>query len=604
MLVEKEKIGGVVKRLFSGEVSEILGEILQNAQRAGAKFIEFMTDIESGTIIITDDGTGLIGEKGRNEQFLPLITVALSNYESEQVADQSPMGIGLFSILAHREVSEVEIASNKLSLVLPTEKVWNDVNFWAEWQKQVSDSEFGTGFRLIIKASPDFVKHLTNHLQGIRTDGKSEVYDFASPARGYDDLLVIRLNGAAVNTANPAFAEKFDLLMAETFYEDAPLKIGFSKDSESSAVNWYGQVIRAGQGLSAYFRAYLHVRQGTPLTPKSPTRNGLVRDEKLEKLAAFVRDKVREFVLDPKNREKITGRMLERLADYDKDWFRASCPYYAAYPIELDENPESYENFESSFYGNAEVLVYAEKNLVIETGVTVVADNSDEPAAATGENGSAAEGGEICYGVSTFAPLLGKCYTLLSGNTERLEIKRLLWKHGKRIADDTNLGFVEKGHYALADAKSVAAPEKLQWQPVDCENNVYVFENGENWDINSAEELIIGVSAKIQDKLRFLDTEAWAVWSDSHDDASVDEMRESFGRTLEEGKAELFGNAVENDVFDFAKLKKQCGLSYKEEINAVEFVKKDGLPYGVRVQTESGKIAEAVWLNVKLKELE
>lgn len=590
MLVEQNKIGNVVKRLFSGDVGEILGEILQNAQRAGARRIEFLTDTDSGTIIITDDGSGLTADAGKPEQFRPLITLAMSGYENPQVAEQSPMGVGIFSVLAHKDVSEAEISSNYLSLTLTPRKVWNDSEFWSNWQREVSGSDFGEGFRLIIKANSDFAAHLGNHLQGIVTPGKAEPYNFDSPARGYEDLLEITVNGKQVNAANPSKAEKFDVLIAETVFEGAPVKIGFVNESYPSVANWFGQIIKGGMELSSHFRSYLHVRRGTVLTPKSPTRRGIVADEKLEKFQNFVREKVREFVLDEANRALLTTGFIQKLADFDGEWFRNVCPYYTASAIRYDSAPESFEDFEG--YYNSQVIRYEERRLLVETGIRLVepqVEASDE------SDKSEAQYYELDYGLSTFIPQIGECFVLTAGNPQRLEIKKLWWKRGEAFPDETGLNFFGKGQIALLDVGSEALPTDDQWQTVACDNNVFAFAYSENWDITSADELYIGVSERLKDKIVFLATESWAVWSYEHDDASAEELKEEFGKSLDEAKATLFGETVEDDVFNLSKLKRQCGIDYREKIAAIEF-----LPKGVRVKTASGQIAEAVWLSEKL----
>lgn len=615
MLVDTTKLSSVVKRLFTGSMKEMLGEILQNAQRAGASRIEFLTDAASGTIIITDDGCGLVKNAGTADQFLPLITIALSGYENAKVADQSPMGIGIFSVLAQEKVRVAEVASNHLTLTLPTEAVWTDENFWTNWETLVEESDFGTGFRLIIKAENSFVTHLENHLQGLTTPGQAECPGFDSPARGYADLLEITLNGAAVDATNPKKTEKFDIVIADTEFQGSSIRIGFVGSPELSAVNWYGQIIKTGELYSTFFRFYMHVRTGTPLSPMSPTRNGLVKDEKLARLREFVKEKVREFVLDPANRTVLTSEFLQRLGDFDRDWFLNVCPYFSAKLIEHESAPESIDEFESNFYGKGEVCSYDEKITLIEQGVRVIlsGNTATEPLRGfhndliiTLEETSECE--KIChltYGVSTFAPQIENCFALLSGNSARLAVKSLWWKPGAALSDKSRIDFFEKGHYALVDSdiSKIADIQKAEWKPVTCANNVFAFENGENWSIDNAEDLIVGVSDNLKDKLDFIEIESWAVWSYSHDDASSETLSDSFRKSLEENKAALFGNAVETDIFDLYKLKYQAGLSHTEEISSIEFIKKDGKPYGIRVTTENGTASEAVWLDVKLAEL-
>ena len=59
LIVNEKRLPATVKRLFKNSISEIVGELLQNSQRAGASEIHFHLDGEANAITIRDDGPGV-----------------------------------------------------------------------------------------------------------------------------------------------------------------------------------------------------------------------------------------------------------------------------------------------------------------------------------------------------------------------------------------------------------------------------------------------------------------------------------------------------------------------------------------------------------------
>jgi hypothetical protein len=70
----------------------VLGELMQNARRAGASRVEIDFDEESRTLSVRDDGCG-IGD------FQPLLTVAESGWDAATVEREHPFGLGFLSAL-------------------------------------------------------------------------------------------------------------------------------------------------------------------------------------------------------------------------------------------------------------------------------------------------------------------------------------------------------------------------------------------------------------------------------------------------------------------------------------------------------------------------
>src|SRR6266702_4090239 len=93
VLVNTDRIRSSIKRLFHNNIAEVLAEILQNSQRAGAKNVQIT--ITSDGFSITDDGHGLIGAI---DGFHTLLKLAESAFDNPSIEDQDPMGVGIVSL--------------------------------------------------------------------------------------------------------------------------------------------------------------------------------------------------------------------------------------------------------------------------------------------------------------------------------------------------------------------------------------------------------------------------------------------------------------------------------------------------------------------------
>lgn len=80
-----------LKHLFASSYS-MLGELLQNARRAGATRVDFTLDHDEHKLTITDDGGGI-------NDFQDLVVLAKSGWDAQTVLAERPFGMGLFSVL-------------------------------------------------------------------------------------------------------------------------------------------------------------------------------------------------------------------------------------------------------------------------------------------------------------------------------------------------------------------------------------------------------------------------------------------------------------------------------------------------------------------------
>lgn len=79
-----------MKHLFASSFS-MLGELMQNARRAGATQVDFELDAEHRTLIVRDDGCGI-------EDFQNVIALCDSGWNEQIQLTDKPFGMGLFSL--------------------------------------------------------------------------------------------------------------------------------------------------------------------------------------------------------------------------------------------------------------------------------------------------------------------------------------------------------------------------------------------------------------------------------------------------------------------------------------------------------------------------
>lgn len=86
LMINPERLRASLRRLFSNDWQEIVGELLQNAQRARATEVHF-TMTEAG-FRVCDNGHGLlVGLDG----FATLLSLGDSDFADPAVVDQHPM---------------------------------------------------------------------------------------------------------------------------------------------------------------------------------------------------------------------------------------------------------------------------------------------------------------------------------------------------------------------------------------------------------------------------------------------------------------------------------------------------------------------------------
>ncbi|MBA3822490.1 MAG: hypothetical protein H0X24_01145 [Ktedonobacterales bacterium] len=151
-MVAPTQIRRSIRRLFPNTPTVILGEILQNSQRAGAHHVDFV--MTPSGFQCWDDGHGLQdGVQG----FHALLQMGRSHFLDPHTEDQDPMGLGIHAILACADISAVTFASHGLRLPIVTERWWEEQPYYSTWFERMEVEESPTrGFFIEVAGTPAF----------------------------------------------------------------------------------------------------------------------------------------------------------------------------------------------------------------------------------------------------------------------------------------------------------------------------------------------------------------------------------------------------------------------------------------------------------------
>lgn len=506
-LMNGDRVRSSVRRLFQNDITEILSELFQNSQRASASKVEIFTSKDS--FIYRDNGHGLLdGVNG----FHTLLKIAESNFDNETIEAQDPIGLGIHALLAHESIGCVTFASGNYGLTLDTKRWWTDNDYYTNWFKELEElKEPISGFQVEVNGDAKLITTLKESL------APTYRYHRNRPAEGYENYLEITLDGERVNTSLPQWA-LIESPIIETTYQGSRLLIGFDNiyGCQNSSVNWYGQVI--GVDFYSCFKFHLDVQAGRPVNPLSPTRRGLIKDEAQRMLVGFVKDEIFRFVFGLKNRSLIKAEYVNACFMMDRERALRESPYIVVSEILPLENPSSLEDLDRA--GEIELFTYAEAPFLLETSVNIVND-----AGKTIQNE---------HGISSFVSMIGRCYRLEYGDTERLNIKTLWWKPGKKLNDNNRDFFHERGEWGIGTTHT----PPTEWKPVDKES-VFSFTESSNWEAD-----LVDWTVGTNDIIGFLRNEAWAGFDPDNDDCDYEDMRDSYEKSIEHLMRAVIGNCI------------------------------------------------------------
>lgn len=560
LIVNEKQLPATIKRLFKNSVSEIVGELLQNSQRAGASEIHFHLDRETQTIIVRDNGSGVPSD---TESWSRILRMADSFYSNEQVeANQKPMGVGLLSLFALDSVKSVSVNSRNRCATIETGLLWEAENYWANWTDLIRDApETVEGFELTVKydePEETFSYNRLAHKFEYALTKSGDNHFFAAP-RGYQDFLKIFLDGKVVDATLPAeCVPKGNDLIYDGFYENNRLRIGQSASPfrAYAYVVWYGQIIRLDSPISFL----LEVSAGSPVTPLAPTRSGLIKDRKLEALRKFVEDAVFSAFADAETARRAKPAFVKRL--YQHYPYRAETELSVYVVREVISPPDRIIETSDDFYaqGAEKVLFYAkvenQKIEIFETGVyffAAVRPNLPSYYRPAEDAATASEWTEMRAGAESFAAVTGSAIRfLVAGNREKLSLKKLYWKPGAMIKSV----FARAGEFAVCAVDKT--PVESDFRPVL--DRVFVFEYAGNFDIEEVEGLCVGLPMKsnlLDEVLEWLGSYSKACFS-PNDDYDYDPQEADFDNSISRLILDLRGDTLSTD-WSFNELKTLVG---------------------------------------------
>lgn len=557
-LVNADRLRGSIRRLFENSVPEILGELLQNSQRALATQVTIETG--SDWFSFADNGHGLEGIDG----FHTLLKIGESYFDNPTIGDQDPMGLGTLALLAHDEVSEVSFLSNNLCVTIDTHIWWTNKEYAGNWHTRVENTPCPQGLQILVKCSNEVVKQVREAL------GKETYYSSHShrrPARGYEDYLTITLDGKPVDTSPPGEAEVKDVFL-EFEYQNCPVVVGLTSSiyRDNSSINWYGQII--WMNTPRPFKFHMKVRTGRPINPMSPSRRGVIEDQAYTAFYDILKDKIFEFVCDPTNRSEITTSLIAGL--YQLDHTRASkeCPYFTAGRAYMDGTMSLDSMEDTGKHKSLEIFEYCDQPLLIKESVnTFIAEEGDYSEHETGCGSF----------IESIEKVKGPVYYIGKGSSERLEILALWWKPGDHITEFMH----ELGKWGLG--RGVAEPN--EWHQVQG-TAVYAISEGSSFDI-CENEWIVGC----EDPMGFLKSRMpWAGFSPHDDDSeyNVSQQEDDYTDSIDALIRDLMGNAVPQQ-FRLHTLQQFFG-NKESPIDTVKYFYEKNSPVAIDVTNQAGEL--------------
>lgn len=525
VLVNPDRIRSSIKRLFSNNVGEIIGELLQNSQRARAARVSITT--RRGGFTYADDGHGVLGGA---VGFHTLLSFGDSSFDNPTVDDQDPMGIGTASLLSSNLVCAVTFSSGGYSIRVETARWWTEPAYYQSWLDRLEQShDPETGIRIDVECDDKLVQQL-RYVCGQEPTG-SQFFHLTGnhPAEGYDDLLEITFDGAPVKTGVPPH-RRLDDAQIVTTYEGCELRILLGT-RRSSFVNWYGQVIDSGHKHEISF--YLHVRAGRPVNPKSPSRSGLIEDDRRAALIDFVKSSVFDFLFHPDNKEKIRADWVLSYYDLDPERARREAPYFVASLLKPVVRAESNSDLHPASV--AELHTYDDPPTLVAKYPSVVLPEPDE-------DEPYPDADEYCSaGLHTLLQATGPVYSLDKGDETRLAVRTLWWRPGAETCnfqtetqEEGVMRIFEPGHWGLGTQDE----QPSEWHPIEGAH-VLLLSGRDGWDPRNV-HWAVGAN----DLESFLREFGWAAFSPDDNDYDAELLTAAYDDALAALLRSLRGRCV------------------------------------------------------------
>lgn len=339
-----------LRRLYSGTPQQALSELFQNSQRAGATTVEITftcsadADRHLNGFIYQDNGHGLQdGVAG----VLDLLRLGVSHYDTAAIAEQAPMGMGFFALLAVPDIEQVVVESDDIQFHLEPAKWWSSTQYRDDWLRRYRDTassatvSYRPGFRLTVVTTRERAAQFAVQLPATIHDGWSRTRSrHPYPAEGYAGLLDIRVDGAPIQTAlRPALGmtQSAEELFGLFTYQGNHVRVvhraatPYSDPHPDLVIVWYGQPIVVNalpEIIPDDLSVLVEVTTGQPLHPRAPAREGLIEDEALVTFGHWLREALFARLTDPAtDADMLQGWQLAVLWRLDRRRFEDESPY-------------------------------------------------------------------------------------------------------------------------------------------------------------------------------------------------------------------------------------------------------------------------------------
>ena len=288
-------------RMFNGTAREIISELLQNCQRAGAsKVLIEATRVSDDSYMISfkDNGKGI----NSIEDLEKLISLGDTGFDEAVINQQKPAGLGINSVLVNAGCFYVNILSKKYFLRINKDRWWNDLAYWKNWKSQVreldesipthlnwelkkSDWNFNINFEVSAFLYNEITQELTNESYKLPiTIGYSSYFTVDFKTNHLVDKNGISSNylGYLKKLPTDLMEYKEPIKLYSREYRGGLIHIVRDKfHNMGSYVNWYGQLIKIKyvNYTNLYFYYECSEKTFTGLTPLNPTRQSFVEDD-------------------------------------------------------------------------------------------------------------------------------------------------------------------------------------------------------------------------------------------------------------------------------------------------------------------------------------
>lgn len=288
-IVNENKLYKVIDRFFTSS-SNLLGELIQNSARAGAKNIDITLgqkvarDIpERKTLVIKDDGRGIKDVKA-------LLGIAFSDWD-KVVENQEPAGLGFLQLIANSMFVTVKSKFGNMTIISP--KFLNDADYRQELISSFSETS------LVDTEGTVIIAEMLGDVSCYHYRNFSNYAYFPQNITINNELL----DKITLDTYIQE-SEKSNLPYILTQYKHNILFVGLNerwlRPMSPSCVNWYGQRIEfsISEINYNYINVFYDVQVGTPLCPKFPDRLSLKNNEAYKDFINFIKNKVCRLILD------------------------------------------------------------------------------------------------------------------------------------------------------------------------------------------------------------------------------------------------------------------------------------------------------------------